>query len=63
MADYRFPGEWIKDNMVLEPRVTGETINQLESFEMTEDDVLITSYPKTGTISKCILNNIFCNIK
>ncbi|KAK2140072.1 hypothetical protein LSH36_1493g00000, partial [Paralvinella palmiformis] len=49
MADYTFPGEWIKDNMVLEPRVTGETINQLESFEMTEDDVLIASYPKTGT--------------
>jgi len=49
MADYTFPGEWIKDNMVLEPRVTAETINQLESFEMTEDDVLIASYPKTGT--------------
>ncbi|KAK2165925.1 hypothetical protein LSH36_44g07040 [Paralvinella palmiformis] len=49
MADYRFPGEWMKDNMVLEPKITAEAINQLESFEMKEDDVLIASYPKTGT--------------
>ena len=58
MADYRFPGEWVKDNMVLEPSITDETINQVESLEMTEDDILIASYPKTGTISSAHVYSI-----
>jgi len=48
MADYRFPGEWMKDGMILQQNVTSETITKLESFEMSEDDVLIAAYPKTG---------------
>ena len=60
MADYRFSGEWMKDNMVLEPKITAEAINQLESFEMKEDDVLIASYPKTGNV-KTLCQNEYCH--
>ena len=48
MAAYRFPGEWIKDGMVLEPNVTPETIEKLKDFVMGENHVLIAAYPKTG---------------
>ena len=50
MADYRFPGEWMEDGMVLEPNVKPETLNELRNFVMTEDHVLIAAYPKTGKI-------------
>ncbi|KAK2169202.1 hypothetical protein LSH36_12g36031 [Paralvinella palmiformis] len=48
MADYRIPGEWMKENMVLSNDIDDETINKLGSFQMKEGDVLVTAYPKTG---------------
>ena len=50
MADYRFPGEWIKDDMVLQENITSEIISRLESFDMIQGDVLVATYPKTGEI-------------
>ncbi|KAK2159292.1 hypothetical protein LSH36_155g06023 [Paralvinella palmiformis] len=61
MADYRFPGEWIKDGMVLEENVTSETISRLESFEMLQGDVLVATYPKTGTTWLQELVWLVCN--
>jgi len=48
MADYRISGEWLKDDMVLLKIARPETIDQIESLDMKEGDVLIVGYPKTG---------------
>lgn len=56
MADYRIPGEWMKENMVLSDDIDDETINKLGSFQMKEGDVLVTAYPKTGKLG-CWLDN------
>ena len=50
MAEYRFPNEWMKGDMVLEPGVTPETLKKIESFELKEGDILIATYPKTGKV-------------
>ena len=49
MAEYRFSEEGMKAVIVLAENVWPETLIKLESFDMKED-VLIVSYPKTGTI-------------
>ena len=48
MADYRLPGRWSKDGMVFGRNVAKEAIDRLESFEMSEGEVLLATYPKTG---------------
>ena len=50
MAGHRFPNEWMIDDIVLEPSVTPETVKKLKSFELKEEDVLIATYPKTGSV-------------
>ena len=48
MADYRIPGQWVKDGMVFGAPVTPESIDNLKRFVMGENDVLVATYPKTG---------------
>ena len=50
MADFTFPGQWIKDGMVLGPQFKAETVDKLETYDMSDGDVLIASYPKTGAV-------------
>ncbi|KAK2138403.1 hypothetical protein LSH36_3123g00016 [Paralvinella palmiformis] len=61
MADYRLPGEWSKDGMVFGRTVAKEAIDRLESFEMSEGEVLLATYPKTGTTWLQELIWLVCN--
>lgn len=48
MADHRFPGEWMKDGIVLGAKIKPGTLIKLESMDFSEGDVVIACYPKTG---------------
>ncbi|KAK2147319.1 hypothetical protein LSH36_559g00023 [Paralvinella palmiformis] len=61
MADYRLPGRWSKDGMVFGRNVAKEAIDRLESFEMSEGEVLLATYPKTGTTWLQELIWLVCN--
>ncbi|KAK2140070.1 hypothetical protein LSH36_1493g00001, partial [Paralvinella palmiformis] len=49
MGDLAFYGEWMKDDVLYLKEITPEIISEIRSFEMTKNDVLVASYPKTGT--------------
>ncbi|KAK2169204.1 hypothetical protein LSH36_12g36069 [Paralvinella palmiformis] len=49
MEEFTFSGEWMKDDILYLKGITPEIITEMRSFEMTKRDVLIASYPKTGT--------------
>jgi hypothetical protein len=51
MGDLAFYGEWMKDDVLYLKEITPEIISEIRSFEMTKKDVLVASYPKTGSIS------------
>ena len=49
MADYIIPGERINDGIIMYPIVTPEVIDIVSRIDMTEDHILMASYPKIGT--------------
>jgi len=51
MEEFTFSGEWMKDDILYLKGITPEIITEMRSFEMTKRDVLIASYPKTGSTS------------
>ena len=48
MCLYKVPGEFEYDGMVFSKYWSAEIIQQVKSFPLKEQDVVITGYPKTG---------------
>ena len=55
MADHRFPGEHMYDDLVLTKTMTRHAIELIRDMPVIEGDVIIATYPKTGKTTNIIL--------
>ena len=48
MAEHRFPGEHMYEDLVLEEPMPRYSIELIRDMPIIEGDVIISTYPKTG---------------
>ena len=49
MANYKIPGEHIYDGIVFGEIFPSKVLDEVKNFVFREDDILIATYPKSGT--------------
>ncbi len=49
MSSHRIPGEHVYDGMVMGGHFPAEVLDRVKTFEWRDDDVIVSSYPKSGT--------------
>ena len=55
---YKYPGVHIYEGMVLHQHLKASAVDAARTYNFTENDVLIVTYPKSGRVSKYFNNLI-----